>query len=254
MRATSAKLEKIRTRVQAGWLIGEAEIGVWIGKALDSHKVGKHFDLDIGSHSFDFSINEQRVVAETTLDGICVIRTSLSEEQLDAPGVVQTYKRLSAVERAFRSLKTVDLHIRPIRHSNAGRVRAQILLCMLSYCVQYHMQETWRSLLFFDEDAWTRDREDVVGPARRSEGAREKAATRKTADGRPVHSFRTLVAELGGIVRNRCRRKGADPEEPVIAMHTTPTQLQQKALNVLDAISTKTRTRPRPELQALANQ
>lgn len=237
LEATSVKLEKIRARVQSGKLRGAAKIGVKVGKVLDSHKVGKHFDLNIGDDDFGFSINEQRVAAEAALDGIYVIRTSVGEERLDASNVVQTYKRLSSVERAFRSLKTVDLHVRPIRHWNPDRVRAHIFLCMLSYYVQYHMQEAWRPLLFFDEEAWIRDREDVVAPATRSEGALQKAATRTTADGHPAHSFRTLMAELGKIVRNLCRRKGADTEEPPIAMQTTPTPLQQQALDMLDAIS-----------------
>lgn len=237
LEATSTKLEKIRERVQAGKLTGAAKIGAKVGGVLDSRKVGKHFDLEIGDESFDFSINGDRVDAEAALDGIYVIRTSVKESQLDPPGVVLAYKKLSSVERAFRSFKTVDLHVRPIRHWSVNRVQAHIFLCLLAYYVQYHMQESWRPLLYSDEEAWTRTREDPIGPAQRSEGALRKAETHRTSQGDQVHSFRTLIAELGSIVRNVCRRKGADKDEPPIIIPTKPSPLQERALQMLSSIT-----------------
>ena len=171
------------------------------------------------------------------LDGIYVIRTNASKKSLPAKDAVLAYKRLTSVERAFRTLKTVGLHVRPIRHWTENRVRAHIFLCMLAYYVQYHMQEAWRTLLFFDEEAWTRERTDPVAPAKRSRSAERKAQQKVTSDGHPVHSFRTLLDDLGSIVCNRCRRKGAGDDEAVIEIETKPTALQRTALDLLAQIS-----------------
>ena len=239
LEATASRLAKIRDRVHStgrGKLRGKAKIALQVGRVLHTYKVGKHFDLDIGDDHFDFAINEDRVAREAALDGIYVIRTSVTSERLDSAGVVRTYKRLSSVERAFRSLKTVDLKIRPIRHWAERRVRAHLFLCMLAYYVQYHMQEAWRPLLFADEEAWTQEREDVVAPAERSARTIAKVRRRTTDDGHPAHSFSTLIAELGGIVRNRCRRKGAAAREPLITMETQPSKLHKKAYDLLEVI------------------
>lgn len=237
--ATAAKLAKIRDRVRSskrGRLRGAQKIALAVGRVIDAHKVGKLFTLDIGDDHFDFRLDEDRVAREAALDGVYVIRTSVDERRLDAAGVVRTYKRLSSVERAFRSLKTVDLLVRPIHHWAERRVRAHLFLCMLAYYVQYHMQEAWRPLLFADEEAWTRTPDDVVAPARRSASALEKVARRTTRDGQRLHSFRTLIAELGGIVRNRCRRKGAKNDEPLFTMETQRSELQDRAFALLEAI------------------
>ncbi|MFQ5505982.1 MAG: transposase, partial [Planctomycetota bacterium] len=225
-----------RDRVDAGRLRGKAEIGVRVGKVVNAYKVGKHFDLEIEDKHFHFEINEQRVAAEAALDGIYVIRTSLPKKRLEAPAVVEACKRLCHVERAFRSFKTVDLHVRPIRHWTENRVRAHIFLCMLAYYVQYHMQEAWRPLLFFDEEAWTRTRQNPVAAAKRSRSALRKATTKTTGAGKAVHSFRTLLAELGGIVCNVCRRKGAGPDEPPVKMATKRNPVQSQALDLLNSI------------------
>lgn len=235
--ATAAKLEQVQKMVEAGRLKGEAKIGVRVGKVLNSHKVGKHFDLEITDGAFSFEVNTARVEQEALLDGVYVIRTNLSKKSLSAKDAVIAYKRLTSVERAFRSMKTVDLHVRPIRHWAEDRVRAHIFLCMLAYYVQYHMQEAWRSLLFFDEEAWTRECTDPVAPAKRSRSADEKACQKVTPAGHPVHSFRTLVDDLASIVCNRCRRRGAGDDEPLIEMETKPTELQKAALDLLTQVS-----------------
>ena len=237
LEATTPELEKIKRSVEQGRLRGKDKIGLRVGRIIDAHKVAKHFMLDIQDTSFNFTIDQDRVREEAALDGIYVIRTSLPSKALDTGGVVETYKRLSSVERAFRSLKTVDLHVRPIRHWNESRVRAHIFLCMLAYYVQYHMQEAWRSMLFFDDEAWTRTRIDPVAPAKRSQSALQKAQERLTADGQPVHSFRTLLAHLGGIVCNICRRKGANVAEPEFEILTQPGALQRQALDLIASIS-----------------
>jgi len=235
--ATVAKLEHVQKMVEAGRLEGSAKIGVRVGKIINAHKVGKHFDLEITDDALSFEVNTERVEQEALLDGVYVIRTSVPKESLSAKDAVLAYKRLTSVERAFRSLKTVDLHVRPIRHWAEGRVRAHIFLCMLAYYVQYHMQEAWRQLLFFDEELWARERVDPVAPAKRSASAEQKARQKVTDEGHPVHSFRTLLDELGGIVCNRCRRKGASQEEAVVDIETKPTELQRTALDLLGQIA-----------------
>ena len=235
--ATAKKLEHVRKMVEAGRLKGEAEIGVRVGKDINSHKVGKHFDFEITDDALSYEINTERVEQEALLDGVYVIRTNVPKKSLPAKDVVIAYKRLTSVERAFRSLKTVDLHIRPIRHWTEDRVRAHIFLCMLAYYVQYHMQEAWRSLLFFDEEVWTRERTDAVAPAKRSPSAERKAREKVRPDGQLVHSFRTLLDELGSIVCNRCRRKGAGADEAYIEIETKPSALQKTAIELVTQFS-----------------
>ncbi len=231
--ATVNKLEHVQQMVEAGRLQGSARIGVRVGKIINAHKVGKHFDLEITDETLSFEVNTERVEQEALLDGVYVIRTNVPKKVLPAKDAVIAYKRLTSVERAFRSLKTVDLHIRPIRHWTEPRVRAHIFLCMLAYYVQYHMQEAWRQLLFFDEELWTRERTDPVAPARRSASSMQKARQKVTAEGHPVHSFRTLLDDLGGIVCNRCRRKGASKEEALVEIETKPSALQKTALDLV---------------------
>src|SRR5262249_4850950 len=144
LQATDKLLRRIQKRVEKGTLRGKDKIGIAVGKVIDKHKVAKHFDVEVTEMALRFSINQDRVKAEAALDGVYVIRTSLAKKFMSAEGVVSSYKRLSTVERAFRSYKTVDLHVRPIFHWTEERVRAHIFLCMLAYYVQYHMQEAWR--------------------------------------------------------------------------------------------------------------
>ncbi len=234
--ATGKLLQKLCNRVESGKLRGAAKIGVAVGKVVNKHKVAKHFDIVITDTTLTCTINQERVKAEAALDGIYVVRTSLAKKRMDANGVVLAYKRLANVERAFRSLKTVDLHVRPIFHWNEDRVRAHIFLCMLAYYVQYHMQEAWRPLLFFDEEAWVTEREDAVAPARRSDAAHAKAQSKQTEDGKRVHSFRTLLGSLAGIVSNECRPKDNKTAQ-TFELVTTPSEDQREAIDLLRAIS-----------------
>jgi transposase len=234
--ATTKDLEKVRAMVERGDLRGAGKIGVRAGRVVNRHKVAKHFDLTITDDRLGFAIRETEVAAEAALDGIYVIRTSLSKDEMDGPQAVRSYKALSEVERAFRTLKTVDLEIRPIHHRLADRVRAHIFLCMLAYYVEWHMREAWRPLLFADEDLDVKSRRDPVAPAKRSESAEEKALTKRLPDGTPAHSFRTLVADLSTIVRNTCRAPGT-PNAPTFAIVTTPTGEQQRAMDLLEKIS-----------------
>jgi len=234
--ATERNLEKIKARVDAGKLAGRDEIGLRVGKVIDQYKVAKHFELAIGENAFTFARKHQRIAAEAALDGIYIIRTSVPAAQMDAPQCVRNYKSLANVERAFRSLKTVDLKVRPIHHRTADRVRAHIFLCMLAYYVEWHMREAWRELMFADTDRQAKATRDPVAPARRSKAALAKVARHMLHDGTPAHSFSTLLAELATIVRNTCRTPKAATDAPTFKVLTTPNAKQQRALELLQQI------------------
>lgn len=236
LEATIKELTKIQGMVERGTLQGKDNIGVRIGKVVNKYKVAKHIALEIEDQRFGFHLREAEVAAEASLDGVYVIRTSLPKSRLDSDDIVRSYKLLSQVERAFRTIKTVDLEIRPIRHRHETRVKAHIFLCMLAYYVQWHMAQAWASLLFLDEDQMAKKTRDPVAPARRSEAANEKAFTRFLDDGSPIHSFATLLKGLSSIVRNICRRPGAD-DEPTFEIVTTPTAHQQRAYDLLETIA-----------------
>jgi hypothetical protein len=193
--------------------------------------MGKHFQLDITEERFSYQRKQDKIAAEAALDGIYVIRTSVPVEAMDADTCVASYKDLSAVERAFRSLKGVDLKIRPIHHRTADRVRSHVLVCMLAYYIEWHMRQDLAPMLFDDEDPAIGEmlRDSVVAPAQRSPSAQRKAVTRRTNDGDPVHSFQTLLKDLGTVARNRIRFDSGDETD----MLTTPTPLQEKALSLL---------------------
>ena len=161
----------------------------------------------------------------------------MPKKQLGTADAVRSYKGLCEVERAFRSLKTVDLKIRPIHHRLEDRVRAHIFLCMLAYYVEWHMREAWRELLFADEDLEAKNDRDPVAPAQRSSAALEKIAARTLDDGTPVHSFRTLLQDLATVVRNICITRGAKAPSPAFQMVTTPTDTQHRALQLLQKIT-----------------
>ena len=239
LQATVDELEKIQRMVQAGRLKGksEGEIGVRVGKTMNKYKVAKHFDLSISDGEFSFSINADRVAAEAALDGVYVVRTSLAAEQMSAEDAVRSYKLLCQVERAFRSFKTMDLHIRPIYHRLDNRVRSHIFLCMLAYYVQWHMQEAWRSLLFFDEDLDAKSTRDPVAPAQRSDAADDKASTKCLEDGSPAHSFQSLLQEMSTIVRNTCTSPGANAGDTTFDVDTSPNATQSQALELLKTIT-----------------
>jgi hypothetical protein len=192
--------------------------------------MGKHLQLTIEEDRFDWKRKPASIEREAALDGIYVIRTSVPASNLDSHQVVATYKSLSTVERAFRSMKSVDLKVRPIYHHQAGRVKAHVLLCMLVYYVEWHMRRALAPLLFDDEepDAAQAQRTSIVAPAQRSTSAQQKAASKQTADGLPVHSFRTLLADLATLTRNRVRMG-----ERTFDMLATPTAVQERALELL---------------------
>ncbi|AMN47719.1 hypothetical protein ACG33_13025 [Steroidobacter denitrificans] len=237
LEATMKELDKVRCRVERGALKGQAAIGVCVGRVLNKYKVGKHFALDIGERHLHCQLLQERIAAEASLDGIYVIRTSLPKKQMSAADTVRSYKALAQVERAFRSLKTVDLKVRPIHHRLESRVRAHIFLCMLAYYVEWHMQQAWRELLFADEDLQAKLTRDPVAPARRSERALQKIAQRTSEDGTPLHSFHTLLQDLSTIVRNTCIARGARTNPVPFQMVTTPSASQHRALQLLQTIT-----------------
>jgi transposase len=234
--ATERELAKVQRAVDAGRLHGRAEIGLRAGRVVNKYKVAKHFTLTIEDRRFAFARRQTRIDVEASLDGIYLIRTNVPASRMSADDAVRHYKALSQVERAFRTLKTIDLHVRPIHHRTADRVRSHILLCMLAYYVEWHMREAWRPLLFADEDQAAKAFRDPVAPAQRSAAADQKAATRLTPDGVPVHSFRTLLESLTTIVRNRCRARGQH-DEATFTVTTTPTPEQRHALTLLKEIA-----------------
>jgi transposase len=238
LEATSRELEKVRSMVERGKLKGKGpdEIGVRVGKVVNNYKVAKHFVLDIQDSHFDFHIDEKKVEAEAALDGIYVIRTSLDEKRSSAEDAVRRYKKLVLIEQAYRSLKTIDLQTRPIRHHTEDRVRAHIFLCMLACYVEWYMREAWRSLLFCDEDQEAKKTRDPVAPAKRSEAALNKVHSKVLDDGTEVHSFQTLLKLLSTVVRNVCRVPRAGHDAPTFEVVTTPNAKQQRAYDLLDGI------------------
>ncbi|MBA2434772.1 MAG: IS1634 family transposase [Chthoniobacterales bacterium] len=236
LQATEAELAKISaaTRRVRNRLKGADQIALKVGAIRNKHKVGKHFEIEISDESLRYSRKVDKIRAEAALDGIYVVRTNVPSEQMSANDTVRTYKSLSAVERAFRSMKTVDLKIRPIFHWKDERVKAHVLLCMLAYYVEWHMRQRLAPLLFDDhefEDGAATQR-SAVDKAERSHAAKQKAALKTTEDGYVVESFRSLLAMLGTIVKNWLRPPGssADP----FTLTTKPNEHQQRTLTLLD--------------------
>jgi transposase len=233
--ATEKQLEKIAAATKRGKrpLRGKQNIGLRAGRILNRYKMGKHFQLRIEEDSFHYQRKTANIEREENLDGIYVIRTSVKNEVLSSQQVVASYKSLSGVERAFRSLKTVDLQVRPIHHRLPERVRAHILLCMLAYYVEWHMRQLLAPILFDDDDRAQAPaaRASIVAPAQRSASAKLKALTKETADGLKVHSFQTLMGDLATIVKNRIQP--TDKNFVVFDMLTEPTVIQQRALDLL---------------------
>jgi len=236
--ATSRELEKVAGMVASGKLSGRDKIGVRVGKVIGKYKMAKHFDLDIQDAALTFSVNEKRIAAEAALDGIYVIRTSAAEAAMSAEAAVLNYKRLAEVERAFRTLKGVDLQVRPIRHRLEERVKAHIFLSMLAYYVQWHLAEAWKPLLFADEAPAGEAREcDPVAPAKRSAAALAKTQSRRLADGAPALSFRGLLTHLATIVRNTMRPKNPKPGMGTFTLTTEANPKQRQALDLAAAIA-----------------
>jgi len=233
--ATEKQLEKIAaaTKRPKRPLRGKQNIGLRAGKILNRYKMGKHFQLRIEDDRFHYERKTADIEREESLDGIYVIRTSVKQEVLSSQQVVASYKSLSGVERAFRSLKTVDLQVRPIHHRLPDRVRAHILLCMLAYYVEWHMRQLLAPILFDDDDKPQAQaaRASIVAPAQRSQAAQRKARTKQTSQGIKVHSFQTLLGDLATIVKNRIQPK--DKNIAAFDMLTQTTVIQQRAFDLL---------------------
>ena len=234
LKATEALLKEIQESVDTKRLAGADQIGLKVGEVIGRYKMKKHFVCNIEDDSLRFHRNEESIQMESRLDGIYVIRTSVSESDLSSADCVRGYKSLCQVERAFRTLKTMHLKVRPIHHRLAPRVRAHLFLCMLAYYVEWHMREAWRPLTFADpklrDDALVRD---PVAPAKRSESALRKVHTGLLADGTPAHSFDTLMEKLQTIHWNRCRITGSDA---IFEKVTEASEWQQQALSMLGEI------------------
>ena len=245
LEATDKQLEKIAAAVarRKGKPLSKDEIGVKAGKVVNRYKVAKHFTLMIEDGRFEWRRKEASITAEAALDGFYVVRTSETAQDLARDDVVRSYKLLGQVEQGFRTLKGLDIRVRPIFHRVEDRVRAHIFLCMLAYYVEWHLRRAWAPLLFDDETlAQDRRRRDPVRPAEASASAQCKKHVRQTAEGLEVQSFPTLLANLGTRCRNTCSVRGlADgqaigPGESTFDCLTEPTALQAKALALVDML------------------
>jgi hypothetical protein len=228
--ATEGALSRVAGMVGRGRLRSAAAIGLRAGKVVNAKKMAKHFELDIAEGVFAYRRRTEAIAAEAALDGLYVVRTSVPAERLDAPAVVETYKRLSAVERDFRAVAGDDLAVRPIFHYREDRVRAHLFLCFLAAYLRWHLEAAWAPLLYRDEAP--PPRVDPVGPPERSAGALAKERDHRTADGFPVHSFGTLLAELATLTRNRVVPAGAD-ERAAFELLSEPTALQARAFELI---------------------
>lgn len=233
--ATETDLAAIATAVvrPRNPLRGEQEIALRVGRVIDRYRMAKHFDLTIADARFTWKRKQAQIDAEAALDGLYVIRTSLLPEQLDTNAAVAAYKSLSRVERAFRSIKTVDLQVRPVFHYSTERVRAHVFLCMLAYYVEWHMRERLKPMLFDDEfiEKAQASKVSAVAKARRSDHAKDKDASKHADDGTPLHSFRTLMQDLGTLAYN-ITYTALNPKAKII-LTTRPTPLQDKAFKLL---------------------
>ncbi len=234
--STEKELEKIAqaTQREKRRLKGKDKIGVRVGKVINRFKMAKHFNLEITEESFSYQRNEEKINKEAALDGLYVIRTSVSSECLDAESTVRAYKDLSKVERAFRSLKTVDLKVRPIHHRLEDRVRAHVFLCMLAYYVEWHMRQALAPILFEDEEKEAAEalRDSIVSPAQRSPVAKAKDKTKRTRDDFPAHSFTTLLKDLATLAKNLLQTAGTPAAE--FYLLTEPTEPQHRAFQLLE--------------------
>jgi len=235
LKATEKQLDAVvrATKREKRPLRGKEKIGLRVGKFINRYKVGKHVLLEITEESFSYRRDEAKIAAEASLDGLYVIRTSVSAQTLSAESTVRAYKDLSKVERAFRSIKTVDLKIRPIYHRLEDRVRAHVFLCMLAYYVEWHMREKLQPILFDDDEKAAGEslRSSIVAPAQRSAHAKRKDQSKRTEDGFPVHSFQSLLSDLSTLTKNRVRTQGTIPCEFYVL--TQPTDVQRRAFELL---------------------
>src|SRR6202035_754734 len=234
--ATEKKLTHIQTRVRRAKrpLRGKDKIALAVGAVINRYKMAKHFAVTIADSDVTFERKTAQIAAEAALDGIYVLRTSLKSETLDAPSTVKTYKQLAQVERAFRSLKTVDIEVRPIHHRRPHRVRAHVFLCTLAYYLEWHMRQALKPILFDDHDKAAAEaaRSSIVAKAKRSKAADRKALTKRTDDGLPVHSFRSLLGDLATVTQNTMAMVGQPDATFVLYPQLTP--VQARAFQLLD--------------------
>lgn len=228
--ATEKLLGAIKTRVEAGRLSGAADIGKALGKVMGKYKMAKHFDTTISDDGFTYHRNQASIDTEAALDGIYVIRTSVDAATLTPAAVVQSYKDLANIERDFRSIKTDDLHVRPVRHRLTDRVKAHLLICMLARYLVWHLRKAWAPLTFTDENPPAR--ENPVAPAQRSADAQAKAAHKHDPTGNPLHSFTGLLEHLATLTRDRIRYHDTDIEFDKL---TDPTPTQRRAFDLINA-------------------
>ena len=232
LEATDLELAKITAAVDAGRLAGAGKIGVRVGKVVGRYKMAKHYLLDITDDQFTFTRNQDQITAEAALDGIYVIRTTIGPEQMDAAKVVATYKSLARVERDFRSIKSIDLDLRPIHHWTESRVRAHVFICMLAAYLTWHLRQAWAPLTFTDENR--PKAADPVAPAQRSHAADAKAATKTATDELPATSFTALLDHLGSLARVDLRY-GDNNTGPTVPTLAEPTPTQRRAFELLGA-------------------
>jgi transposase len=233
--ATEAELATVAAAVTRARnpLRGAAQIALRAGRAIDHYHMAKHLTLTITDSSLSWARKTEKIAEEAALDGLYVIRTSLAADKLEANAAVAAYKSLSQVERAFRAIKTVDLKVRPVFRYSAERVRAHVFLCMLAYYVEWHMRRRLKPMLFDDEfiDAAQADKPSAVAKAQRSAHAKVKDATGRADDGTPLHSFRTLMQDLGTLAYN-VTYTALNPKAKIV-LTTRPTPLQEKAFALL---------------------
>ena len=229
--ATETELEEVAAacRRERRPLRGKDAIALKVGKVVGRHKMAKHFVLDVAEDSFSFSRNEASIAEEAALDGIYVLRTTIREGELDAAGVISAYKDLSGVERDFRSMKAIDVDIRPVHHRLEDRVRAHAFLCFLATYLTFHLRATLAPLTFLDTER--PGRSDPVAPAPRSASARQKDATNKNAEDAEVRGFRELLEHLGTLTRNTMRVVGG--EGVTFELLATPTPTQRRVFELL---------------------
>jgi Transposase DDE domain len=228
--ATDLELNTAAAAVAAGRITGAAAIGIRVGKVIGKYKMAKHYTLDITDHTFTYTRDTAAITAEAALDGIYVIRTTIPNAQMTPQRVVATYKSLANVERDFRSLKAIDLDLRPIHHYTEQRVRAHVLICALAAYLVWHLRAAWAPLTYTDEHRPTPT--DPVAPARRSAAADRKAATKTTTDALPARSFTSLLDHLATLTRNHIRFLAVDGQ-PVIDQLAIPTPVQHRAFELL---------------------
>jgi hypothetical protein len=233
--ATEKKLLPIQARVRRAKrpLRGKDKIALAVGAVINRCKVAKHFDITISDDDVSFTRNAEQINAEAALDGVYVVRTSVNSEALDASSTVKAYKQLSNAERAFRSLKTIDIEVRPIHYRHPNRVRAHVFLCMLAYYVEWHMRQALKPILFDDHDKVGADaaRTSIVAKAKRSQAANAKAATKRTDEGIPVHSFQSPLGDLATITRNIMALNAQS--DATFTLYPQLTEVQARAFQLL---------------------